>query len=109
MCCQCLLKQTRITTFLQRQPCLLKTISPQKLFGDVVDYVTVDHLSIIDNLIGLNSFWSGIIPPQWSNARPNFPTSNVVGGARFGWYQARKSRQSGGYAWWLTVIVYLNN
>src|SRR4029434_4582157 len=32
---------------LQRQPCLLKTNSPQKLFGDVVDYVRVDHLSII--------------------------------------------------------------
>src|SRR4029434_5135700 len=31
----------------QRQPCLLKTNSPQKLFGDVVDYVRVDHLSII--------------------------------------------------------------
>ena len=23
----------------------------------------------------------GIVPPQWSNDRPNFPTSNVVGGA----------------------------
>src|SRR4029434_7512657 len=92
MRCRCLLKQTRWQNLhisaLQRQPCLLKTNSTQALFGDVVDYVTVDHLSIIDNLIGLNSFWSGIIPPQWSNARPNFPTSNVVGGARFGWYQA---------------------
>ena len=27
--------------------CLLKTNSTQALFGDVVDYVTVDHLSII--------------------------------------------------------------
>src|SRR4029434_3943801 len=36
-----------------------------------------------DNLIGLYSFWSGIIPPQRSNASPNFPTSNVVGGAKF--------------------------
>src|SRR4029434_1566644 len=39
-----------------------------------------------DNLIGLYSFWSGIIPPQRSNARPNFPTSNIVGGAKFVWY-----------------------
>src|SRR4029434_3573154 len=37
-----------------------------------------------DNLIGQYSFWSGIIPPQQSNARPNFPTSNIVGGAKFG-------------------------
>ena len=34
-----------------------------------------------DNLIGPNSFCSGIVSPQRSNARPNFPTSNVVGGA----------------------------
>ena len=27
--------------------CLLKTNSTQALFGDLVDYVTVDHLSII--------------------------------------------------------------
>ena len=37
-----------------------------------------------DNLIGLYSFWSGIIPSQWSNARPNFPTKKCVGGAKFG-------------------------
>src|SRR4029434_83859 len=39
-----------------------------------------------DNLSFLYSFWSGIIPPQWSNARPNFLTSNVVGGVTFVWY-----------------------
>ena len=39
-----------------------------------------------DNLIGLNSFCSGIVSPQRSNARPNFPTSNVVGGAKFVWH-----------------------
>ena len=38
-----------------------------------------------DNLIGPNSFCSGIVSPQRSNARPNFPTSNVVGGAKFVW------------------------
>ena len=39
-----------------------------------------------DNLIGPNSFCSGIVSPQRSNARPNFPTSNVVGGAKFGFW-----------------------
>ena len=39
-----------------------------------------------DNLIGPNSFCSGIVSPQRSNARPNFPTSNVVGGATFVWH-----------------------
>ena len=39
-----------------------------------------------DNLIGPNSFCSGIVSPQRSNARPNFPTSNVVGGAKFVWH-----------------------
>ena len=44
-----------------------------------------------DNLIGPNSFCSGIVSPQRSNARPNFPTSNVVGGAKFVWHP--------GYLW----------
>ena len=39
-----------------------------------------------DNLIGPNSFCSGIVSPQRSNARPNFPTSNVMGGAKFIWH-----------------------
>ena len=39
-----------------------------------------------DNLIGPNSFCSGIVSPQRSDARPNFPTSNVVGGAKFIWH-----------------------
>ena len=39
-----------------------------------------------DNLIGPNSFCSGIVSPQRSNARLNFPTSNVVGGAKFVWH-----------------------
>ena len=39
-----------------------------------------------DNLIGTNSFGAGIVPPQQSNARPNFATSNVVDGAKFGWH-----------------------
>ena len=41
---------------------LLKTNLTQVLFGDVVDYVTVDHLSIRrDNLIGPNSSYSDIL------------------------------------------------
>jgi len=58
------------------------------LFGDVADYVTVDHLSII------------VLSPPWQfdwseqlwfghscfKSSPNFPTSNVMGGAKFGWY-----------------------
>src|SRR4029434_2890291 len=44
---------------LQRQPCLLKTNSLQKLFGDVVDYVTLiicpsSYKARPDNLIGLS-------------------------------------------------------
>src|SRR4029434_5302632 len=39
-----------------------------------------------DNLISPNSFCSGIVSPQRSNAGPNFLTSNVVGGAKFGWH-----------------------
>ena len=59
--------------------CLLKTNSAQALCGDVVDYVTVDHLSIIvysrlDSLIGTNSSCSGIVFPQPGDPRPNFPT-----------------------------------
>src|SRR4029434_5166301 len=40
-----------------------------------------------DNLIGLyllTDFCEEIISPQRSDTRPNFPTSNVVGGAKFG-------------------------
>src|SRR4029434_10461606 len=74
---------------LQRQPCLLKTNSPQKLFGVVVDYVTVDHLSLMDKsrpvqFDGYGNVCPQIISPQWSNARPNFPTKKCVGGAKFG-------------------------
>ena len=49
----CLAASTRLLhmslhiSALQRHACLLKTNSTQALFGDVVDYVTVDHLSII--------------------------------------------------------------
>src|SRR4029434_4404649 len=43
---------------LQQQPCLLKTNSNQALFGDVVDYVTVDHLSIIVLSPPCQFYWS---------------------------------------------------
>ena len=45
-----------------------------------------------DNLIGPNSFCSGIVSPQRSNARPNFLTSNVVGGAKFVWHPGYLNR-----------------
>src|SRR4029434_3958249 len=49
MCCRCLLKHLYLhISALQRQPCLLKTNSTQALFGDVVDYITVQFL-ILDN------------------------------------------------------------
>jgi len=37
-----------------------------------------------DNLIGPNSFGSGILASQRIKSRPNFPTSNVVGGLSSG-------------------------
>ena len=74
---------------LQRQPCLLKTNSTQTLWWRGwlrYGWSSVHHRVKPALTIWLvwSSFWSGIISPQWSNARPNFPTSNVVGGAKFG-------------------------
>src|SRR4029434_10055070 len=73
---------------LQRQPCLLKT----HLTRVLVTWLITLRLTIAptsykarpSNLIGKTSFRSGIISPQWSDTRPNFPTSNVMGGAKFG-------------------------
>ena len=39
-----------------------------------------------DNLIGPNSSGSSTVDPQRIKSRPNFPTSNAVGGAKFGWH-----------------------
>src|SRR4029434_3781837 len=75
---------------LQRQPCLLKTNSTRVLLTWLITLLLIicpsSYKARPDNLIGLNSFWSGIISPQRNNARPNFPTSNVVDGAKYAWY-----------------------
>ena len=76
---------------LQRQPCLLKTNSTQMLWWRGwlrYGWSSVHHRIKPALTIWLvwwlwSGFWSGIISPQRSNARPNFPTSNVVGGAKF--------------------------
>src|SRR4029434_4614831 len=90
MCCQCLLKQTRIYTFQlsNGSHVCCKRIHPK---SSLVTWLITLGLIICpssykarpSNLIGKTSFRSGIISPQWSDARPNFPTSNVVGGAKF--------------------------
>src|SRR4029434_6008130 len=67
---------------LQRQPCLLKTNSTRVLVTWLI--CPSSYKARPSNLICKTSFRSGIISPQWSDARPNFPTSNVVGGAKFG-------------------------
>src|SRR4029434_6711547 len=38
----------------------------------------------LNNFIGTADIEPQIISTQWSNARPNFPTKNIVGGAKFG-------------------------
>src|SRR4029434_5764501 len=73
---------------LQRQPCLLKTNSTRVLVTWLITLRLIicpsSYKARPNNLIGKTSFRSGIISPQWSDARLNFPTSNVVGGAKFG-------------------------
>src|SRR4029434_824999 len=77
---------------LQRQPCLLKTNSTRVLVTWLITlrFCPSSYKARPDNLIGKLSFRSGIVSPQRSNARPNFQTSNVVGGAKFGWYVGYK-------------------
>ena len=38
----------------------------------------------LNNLIGTANICPQIISLQWNNARPNFPTKKIVGGAKFG-------------------------
>lgn len=79
MCCQYLLqqilRQNLHISVLQQQPSL-QTNSTQSLFGDVVDYVTVAHLSITVSpiLMVQPRSCSGIIAHQLRNARLNFQT-----------------------------------
>src|SRR4029434_107057 len=72
---------------LQRQPCLLKTNSTRVLVTWLITLLLnicpSSYKACLDNLIGpaisdRRSFLPNGI------ARPNFPTSNVVGGAKFG-------------------------
>ena len=73
---------------LQRQPCLLKTNSTCVLVTWLVTLLLIicpsSYKARLNNLIGTADFEPQIISPQWSNARPNFPTKNFVGGAKFG-------------------------
>src|SRR4029434_10222618 len=91
MCCQCLLKQTRITTFQlsNGSHVCLKRIHPKSsLVTWLVTLLLIICPSLykarLNNRIGTADIEPQIISPQWSNARPNFPTKKCVGGAKFG-------------------------
>ena len=66
---------------LQRQACLVTWLITLLLIICPSSYKARP-----DNLIGLVRFGSVIIFPQRSDARPNFPTKNVVGEAKFVWH-----------------------
>src|SRR4029434_5108472 len=73
---------------LQWQPCLLKTNSTRVLVTWLITSLLIicpsSYKAPPDNLIGTADIEPQIISSQWSNARPNFPTKNFVGGAKFG-------------------------
>src|SRR4029434_9832469 len=73
---------------LQRQPCLLKTNSTRVVVTWLVTLLLIicpsSYKARLNNLIGPADIEPQIISPQWSNARPNFPTKKFVGGAKFG-------------------------
>src|SRR4029434_10925511 len=73
---------------LQRQPCLLKTNSTRVLVTWLATFLLIicpsSYKARLNNLIGTADIEPLIISPQWSNARPNFPTKKIVGGAKFG-------------------------
>src|SRR4029434_9203193 len=72
---------------LQRQPCLLKTNSTPVLVTCLITLLLIicpsSYKARLNNLIGPAYIERQIISPQWSNARPNFPTKKCVGGAKF--------------------------
>src|SRR4029434_968929 len=91
MRCRCLLKHLYLHIYisaLQRQPCLLKTNSTRVLVTWLVTLLLIicpsSYKARLNNLIGTADIEPQIISPQWSNARPNFPTKKCVGGAKFG-------------------------
>src|SRR4029434_7179103 len=63
---------------LQRQPCLLKTNSTRVLVTCLITSLLIicpsSYKARLDNLIGTAMSVPQIISPQWSNARPSFPT-----------------------------------
>src|SRR4029434_4965350 len=73
---------------LQRQPCLLKTNSTRVLVTWFVTLVLIicpsSYKARLNNFIGTADIEPQIISPQWSNARPNFPTKKNVDGGKFG-------------------------
>src|SRR4029434_1206810 len=69
---------------LQRQPCFLKTNSTLVLITLLLIICPSSYKARLENLIGTAMSVPQIIFPQWSNARPNFPTKKCVGGAKFG-------------------------
>src|SRR4029434_4537405 len=72
---------------LQRQPCLLKTNSTRVVVTWSVTLLWIicpsSYKPRLNNLIGTADIEPQIISPQWSNARPNFPTKKIVGGTEF--------------------------
>src|SRR4029434_3145156 len=95
---------------LQRQPCLLKTNSTRVLVTWLVTLLLIicpsSYKARLNNLIGTAHICPQIISPQWSNARPNFPTKKCVGRAKFGLV----SRLEGGPCcseciWWFTRLL----
>src|SRR4029434_8476076 len=73
---------------LQRQPCLLKKNSNLVFVTWLVTLLLIicpsSYKARLNNLFGTADIEPQIISPQWSNARPNFPTKKCVGGAKFG-------------------------
>src|SRR4029434_9928078 len=69
---------------LQRQPCLLKMNSTRVVITLLLIICPSSYKARLDNLIGPAISCPEIISPQQSDTRPNFPTSNVVGGAKSG-------------------------
>src|SRR4029434_2737012 len=83
---------------LQRQPCLLKTNSTRVLVTWLATLLLIicpsSYKARLNTLIGTADIEPQIISPQWSNARPNFPTKKCVGGAKFGLVSRLTSYQS---------------
>src|SRR4029434_4213068 len=94
MCCQCLLKQTRITTFhlSNGSHVCLKRIHPK---SSLVTLLITLRLIICpssykarpDNLIGRNQFFIRDSFSPTEQCQTELPDlKNVVGGAKYGWY-----------------------